>query len=187
MKKLLFSIVLFASFNVFGAIVGVPFIPQQDARFDAIEQDMAAAQSDITTIQALPAAHAYTTDGISNVRIARATYDVAVNLGTIAPHLLGVSLPAKAIIKQSWFYIDTQFVDAGSGTVAISCEDANNVLTASDITGITAGTITTGASTGSAATMVGGIAAACELTATVATAAQTSGKLTVFVEYVISN
>jgi len=92
----------------------------------------------------------------------------------------------RVIDRQTWFYTVTQFVDAGAGTVAISCEDANNLYTATDITGIAVGTITAGAADGhAAATFVGSIAAACEVTATVATAAQSAGKLIFFIEYVV--
>lgn len=155
-----------------------PFQPEVDKRFKAIE-------ADVTTLEALPSSASYTADGISAVRVARATYDVAVNGGGTGAHGLLVSLPAKALVKQVWFQIITQFSDSGSGTVALSCEDAGNLYVAADVTGITAGTTTTGVATGSAATMVDGIAAACEITATVATAAQATGKMIVFVEYVV--
>lgn len=120
------------------------------------------------------------------MRFAKAIYDVDTDGGTIAAHGLGVYLPAHAIIKQAWFYTDTQFVDGGSGTVALHCEDANNIYSAADVTGITAGTTTSGVSTGTAATMKDAIAADCEITATVAGAAQTAGKMTIFVEYVVA-
>lgn len=127
-----------------------------------------------------------TKEGHFQIRVAKAIYDTEVDGGTAGAKGLGVFLPAKAIIKQSWFYTDTQFVDAGSGTVALSCEDANNIYSAADVTGIAVGTTTSGVSTGTAATMVKGIAAACEITATVATATQSAGKMTIFVEYVVS-
>lgn len=116
----------------------------------------------------------------------RVPYDVAVNGGSVGAHGLGKYLPAKAIVTQAWFYTVTQFTDSGTGTVAISCEDANNLYTATDITGITATTVTAGAATGSAASMVKGIAAPCEVTATVATAAQTAGKLIFYIRYVLA-
>lgn len=127
-----------------------------------------------------------TKEGQFSVRVAKAVYDVSTDLGTIAAHGLGVSLPAHAVVKQVWFYTETQFVDAGAGTVALSCEDANNLYSAADVTGIAVGTTTAGVATGTAATMVKAIAADCEITATVAGAAQTAGKMTIFVEYVVS-
>jgi hypothetical protein len=128
-----------------------------------------------------------TAEGLNASRVARVTYDVAVDLGTVAPHALGVTLPAKAIIVRTWFYIVTQFTDAGAGTVAIHCEDANNLYTATDITGMSVGATTAGAIDGGAeSTFLGSIAAACEITATVATEAQTAGKLIFFVEYFVA-
>lgn len=128
---------------------------------------------------------AQSAEGLHLKRIARVTYDVAVDLGTIAAHTLGVSLPANALIQRSWIYVITQFVDAGSGTVAFHCEDANNIKTATDITGTADGGIIEGAQLGTTATMTGSIAATCEITATVATSAQTAGKAILFVEYLV--
>lgn len=99
---------------------------------------------------------------------------------------LGVDLPANAIITRTWFYVKTQFVDSGSGTVAVHCEDANNLFSAADITGYSDGTIVSGAITGSSpGTYIAGIAAACDVTATIATAEQTAGVLDFFIEYVV--
>ena len=124
-------------------------------------------------------------DGNSSGRIARVTYDVAVDTGTIGAHLLGLSLPANSIITRSWFYTVTQFVDAGAGTVAISCEDANNIYSAADITGIAGGAFTSGVQDDAIGNFTGSIAASCEVTATVATAAQSAGKLILFIEYTV--
>ena len=126
-----------------------------------------------------------TSDGLMAVRTARATYDIAVDGGDAAAHGLGVTLPANALILHSWFYVVTQFVDAGAGTVAIHCEDADNIYAAADITGNSAGAVVEGVQDGTAANFTGSIAAACELTATVATAAQSAGKLILFVDYVV--
>ena len=128
-----------------------------------------------------------TTEGIYAHKVARVVYDVATDLGTIAAHDLGVTLPAGAVITRSYFKIITQFVDAGSGTVAISCEDANNIKTATDITGSAANAFIEGASTGATSAFTRDIAADCNVTATVATAAQTAGKLILWIHYVIED
>jgi len=130
-------------------------------------------------------------DGYMQKRIVRATYDVLVDGGVAAAYGLGVTIPADAIIVRSWFYTVTQFVDAGSGTVALSCETANNIFSAADITGNAAGVLVDAVQDGTFANFDGSgaagiLGAACELTATVATAAQTAGKLVLFVEYVIA-
>ena len=126
-----------------------------------------------------------TTEGLGLRRVAVVDFDCAVDTCTQGAKNLGVALPAKAIITRSFLRIETQFVDAGAGTVALHCEDANNILSAADITGFAVGSFNEGASTGSAATMVGSIAAACNITATVATADQSAGKLRLWVEYLV--
>lgn len=128
---------------------------------------------------------AASTSGLGLKRIARATFDTAAGNGAIGAHSLGVQLPAKAIIQRSFFFVKTQFVDAGAGTVALHCETADNIFAAADITGIAANAITTGVSDGATANMKL-MTAACNITATVAGADQTSGKLDVFVEYVVA-
>lgn len=127
-----------------------------------------------------------TIDGLNAKRILRSTYDVAVDGGTVAAHALSESLPANAIVSQVWFQIITQFVDAGSGTVALSCAGANDLFSAADITGDAAGVITAGVPVGTAATMFD-VGSTCVVTATVATAAQSAGKMVIFIEYVVTD
>ena len=126
-------------------------------------------------------------EGLFAHRIARFIYDEAVDGGAIAAYGLGVTLPAGAVIVRSYFKIITQFVDGGSGTVALSCEDANNIKTATDITGSADNAFVEGESDGAAANFQRDIAAACEITATVAGAEQTAGKLVGWVEYVVED
>ncbi len=125
-------------------------------------------------------------DGLHAKRIARATLNCAASGCSVGAHSLGVSLPAKALITRSYIYVVTQLSDTGTCTVAISCEDANNIKTATDITGTAAGGLIEGQSTGAASTFVGSIAATCAITATVAdggSCVPVAGKAIVFVEY----
>lgn len=128
-------------------------------------------------------------EGIIARKTARATYDVAVDGGTVGARGLGVWLPAKALITRSYFYVVTQFASTAgaTATMAFSCEDANNIKTASSYNGPSAGSFVEGQSTGTAASMVGSIASACEITATIATASQTAGKANIFVDYVVGD
>jgi hypothetical protein len=126
-----------------------------------------------------------TSDSLMAERTARVTYDVSVDGGEVGAHALGVSLPANSIITRSWFYTVTQFTDGGSGTVALSCEDAGNIYAAADITGNSAGAFVTGVQDDAIGNFTGSIAASCEVTATVATAEQTAGKLILFIRYVV--
>lgn len=128
-------------------------------------------------------------DGHSALRIARAEYDVATDGGTVGTYDLGIDLPANAMIMQSWFYIDTAFVDSGAGTVALHCEDAGNIKAATDLTAISTGVLTNGIQVGfdDITTVSTGIAAACDVTATVAGVDQTAGKLTLWLLYTVHN
>lgn len=126
-------------------------------------------------------------EGLFGAKVARFVYDTAGGAGAIGAHTLGVTLPARAVIVRSYFKVITQFTDSGSGTVAISCEDANNIKTATDITGSAANAFVEGQSTGAISAAVRDIAAACVVTATVATATQDAGKLVGWVHYVLEN
>jgi hypothetical protein len=117
--------------------------------------------------------------------VAKFQYDFSYYGGDTGTYSLGVYLPANAIITRSFLYVDTQLVDDGSGTLAFHCEDANNIKTATDMTGSSAGAFIEGESTGASSAFKGSIAARCEITATIATAAITAGKITGWVKYVV--
>lgn len=151
-KLLLLVLVLFSPLAAFSA--GIPYSPELDARLSPLPY-VAKVVYDVSTTSALGSS--------------------TVNSGA---HGLGVYLPGKAVILRDWMQIVTPFTDDGSGTVAFSCEDANNILTAEDLTNDSAGY-----KAGNGA--VAGIANRCEITATVATASQTAGKLVLYLEYFI--
>jgi len=135
------------------------------------------------------AAASQLSDGLLAKKIARATLDCdaasACTVGTVA---LGQTLPAKSLLTKSWLYIITQFTEGSSGTVAIHCEDADNVFTAANVVADSpSGSIVAGNQDGTNTDMQAGIESACELTATIATAEQTSGTMNVFVEYVVTD
>lgn len=117
----------------------------------------------------------------------RFQYNVATDGGSVAARGLGVYLPSSAIISRSYIQILTPFTSgaSGGGTVALSCEDANNIKTATDLTGASAGDLVEGQSTGATSAFVKNIAGPCEITATVASTAQTAGKLLGWIEYII--
>lgn len=100
-------------------------------------------------------------------------------------HGLGVYLPAGAVIVRSYLYVNTQLADSGSGTVAFHCEDANNIKTATDMTGTADAGWIEGQSTGATSAFVGSIAASCEIKATIGGVDLSAGKITGFVQYLI--
>lgn len=138
----------------------------------------------------------YTSDGRNVKRVARVTYDIGNSsvLGSSVVdsgvHNTGVTLPKNAIITDSYLYVKTQLQSSTSGaTIAFKCEDANNLFTAADITGSSAGAILSGTNYGAdssgAANMTAGIADECRIKATIATDNLKAGKVILFVEYVI--
>ena len=122
-------------------------------------------------------------EGLNSQGLAIFDYDFDVDGGAIGSITTGVTLPAKAIITDCYFRVETQGVDAGSGTLAVSCEDAGNIFAAADFTGNAAGSFVAGAPLGTVASMVDDIAAACDITWTIATAALTAGKFRGYCQY----
>lgn len=130
-------------------------------------------------------------DGLGALRVARATFNPSATAGqrTVAAHGLGVTIPTLAIVVGGFLQVETALDSADhSGTVAFSVQAANDLITASAISGAPFSTTgqkaivpkaNTPESTGIALT------APRELTATVATTALTVGKATLFVYYVM--
>lgn len=142
----------------------------------AVEESMLIAQS---------------ADGLHAKRIARATYDFAVDGGTAGSHGLGVTLPDNAVVVRSWYTVLTTFTSADdSATIAIS-------IPTDDVAGIVAATAISadgtpwdaghheGIQVGTAATFSEQTTAARELTLTIGVQDLTAGKLILFCEYVV--
>jgi hypothetical protein len=130
-------------------------------------------------------------DGHGRVRVARATYDISGgDDGTVGSHGLGVTIPDNAIILDGVIDVITTFTDNDddSATIAIQVEGANDIVTATAISGGSniwnAGLqdiIPDGAATNMVKTT-----GAKEITAVVADDEIDAGKLVVFLRYVVS-
>jgi hypothetical protein len=204
--------ILILLFSSLALAANAPHSPAADERFSAIENlasakvyvgnssgvaaevdlsgDMTVDNAGVVTIGAAKITEAkmlgIAADGLHTKRIARATLNCAASGCSVGAHTLGVTLPAKSLITRSYINVVTQLTDTGTCTVAIHCEDANNIKTATDITGTAANGWIEGESTGAASAFKGSIAAACLITATVAdggSCAPLTGKAIVFVEY----
>lgn len=131
--------------------------------------------------------------GLGFLRVAKATYDFAVHGGAIGAINLGVTIPANAIVCGGFIEVLTTCTTAGAdaGTMAISVEGANDIVTA---TAVSAGgniwdagkqaiipKANTPESTGVKTTV------ARAITATIATQAFTAGKFNVFLFFVVSD
>lgn len=190
-KTVLFLAVALTALTAYAAVLNPNAIPSSfrgevikqvnliDDRLDVIESSTSGLTNSL-----------YAADGVHEVRVAKASYSFADGDLAVGAHGLGVSLPAKAVITRSWIHVTLQQVDTGTCTVAISCEDANNIKTATDISGSAADALVEGQSTGAASAFIKSIAAACEITLTVAdggSCVPSAGTGQVFVEYVVQN
>lgn len=135
-------------------------------------------------------------DGLNLKGIARFTFDTAAKDSgktsnkTVAAHGTGVILPANAVVVGGGVEVNTAFTSAGgTATIAISVVSANDIITAAAVsgapyssTGLKAITPknNTPESTGIK------LSAAKEITCTVAVQALTAGKLTGWLEYVVT-
>ena len=148
-------------------------------------------------------------NGNSAFKVASAVFDPSANTGerTIAAHGLGVYIPDNAIIRRAWYDVITTFTTASAdaGTLALHVQAANDIVVADDVAdalnpwdaGLHAtiiGSPVLGAATVhdtalelavlEAAAMLK-MTAERELTATIAVQAFLTGKLVLYVEYVM--
>lgn len=156
------------------AILGHPYLPEVDRRFDALEQGNLIKQG------IYPAGSA---DGHYVKQIVKVTYDFAKQGGAIGTTNLGIGLPANAIILHTWVYSITQPTTSAAGTLALKCQNAGDILAATAAASFAAaGASIEGAATG---TTYKYTTAACSLQAVIATGALTAGKVAAFVEYAV--
>ncbi len=192
---MLFTLLTFLP-PAFAARVGSPYRASDDARFDALENGSGIDSSAITNAKIAAEAVtedkvlAQSADGVNFGRWARASFSAIGGSVTIGAQTIPVNLPAKAVIIRSFIRVTTQFADTGTCTVALSCEDANNIKTATDITGSAAGAFIEGQSTGAASAFVASIGAACSIVMTIAdggSCVPSAGAGTVWVNYLVHN
>lgn len=157
-------------------IEGAPFIPEVDARFNALEQGNHLQNNKFPM---------GSTDGHWVQQEAQATYDFAAQTGAIGTYDLGVSIPKNAVVTRSYLYSITQPTTSASGTLAWYCGTYQlfKVATAAASYGA-AGAAIEGTQTGTAANM-STVSGNCDVKAVIATGALTAGKVTLFVNYVV--
>lgn len=181
MKTFLISLLLaFSSFTAHADIEGQPFIPEIDARFNAIEQGQHYNISPGAIQQGAG-------DGHSAKQVVQATYDFAKYTGALGTYDLGYGLPKNAEIVRSYIYSITQPATSASGTLEFYCQTSANggnikAPLAAGSYGA-AGVAIEGLQTGTAANF-STVTAPCHIQAVIGTGALTAGKVTVFLEYV---
>lgn len=192
--SLSFLLVALFSLSAHAALLGSPFMPESDARFNALEKGTGFSAGAISTTDLASGAvtesklEVPTSSGLYVPRVARIVWDQSVGTnGAVGTHALGVTIPANAVIRQVWFFTKTSVVStSNNGTIAFQCNSANDLFSAADIdssSGV-AGQIGAGVEVGTAATMLK-VTTACNVSAVIAVNAFTAGKIDLFVEYVL--
>jgi hypothetical protein len=172
-------------------------------------KDVQKGITPVRTDYQIPRGEVVYEDGLTVRKVAVATFDPSGDSSqrTVAAHGLGVYLPDNAIITKAWIDVVTTFTSASSdtGTIALHAQSADDIVAAIAISdasnvwdaGIHGSKIgfpalaDTGTDTALevAALFAGSylkLTAERELTATVAVAALTAGKLVLYVEYIVS-
>lgn len=195
MKKAAYAIVglVVASVAYFSVATTSPFPPW----LDDLTGDVTISKLGVTSLSTgnIDQADLEIPDGsdLYVKRTARFEYNVAVQGGSVGNYGTGVTLPAKSIVTDSYFYIVTAFSEAtgGTPTIAVTCEDAGNLRAANAFsttvaTDLVIRATTAGAATGTAGTFVKNIASDCEIRVSVATHSFAAGHFDGWVEYQIA-
>lgn len=171
------------------SVAGVP-ITATPAEINLIADGNTATAAEITRLVA--GRSAMDVDGLGYRGVARVTFDAGIAANrTIAAHVSDVTLPAHAVVIGGFSDVNTLFTSSGgnAGTIAIHVEAANDIQTAAAVSGAPYSTIgrkaivpknNTPESTSVKTTQ------ARAITFTVAGQALLTGKLTLFLEYVVS-
>ena len=131
--------------------------------------------------------------GLGALRVARFEFDAGVVANrTVAAHGTGVTIPANAIVVGGFVNVNTAFTsaNANNGTIAISVEAANDIISAAAVSGAPYSTIgrkaiVPKANTPESTSVLASTAK--EITCTVAVSALLTGKLTGYLYFVEGN
>lgn len=127
------------------------------------------------------------TQGLENAKKVKYwEYDFSKEGGAVGDITLrGGYLPAGAIVTSGVVHVQTAVTSGGAATVALKLASAGDVLAATAKGSLTANALIDTVPDGTAANMIR-LTANAQLTATVAVAALTAGKIVVALEYVVT-
>jgi hypothetical protein len=143
-------------------------------------------------INAKCAAAGMVADGLLRRGVARFTFDPSATAGmrTQGAHGMSVTIPQYAVVIGGFFEVNTAFASAGgTATVAIMVQGANDIQTAAAVSGApfsSTGTKSIVPKNNTPESTSIKLTAAREITVTVAVQDLTAGKLTGFLDYVVS-
>lgn len=127
-------------------------------------------------------------DGLAVLRVARVTFDLAVAANrTVGAHASTVIIPAQAIIVGGFMEVNTAVTGETNATLAVSVLNANDIQTATAVSGAPWSTTGRKAIVPKAntpeSTSIKIAATAKAITFTIATAALLTGKVTVYLYF----
>jgi hypothetical protein len=177
MKNWILLLLLVFAANSF-ATTG-PFHPYEKAKFDSVDSNISSNDTDISNLQT-------TNKNYSKIFEFDASAVAAPSGETI---VLG-TLPANAILLESYFYVNTPVIAPSDNTIAFQCESANDLFTATDLTDEPSGTLYNGAidwENNATAPQVTTGSDGCNVSAVIGagTTGVTAGILKLYVEYVL--
>lgn len=179
MKKIILLVFLVLSlFSCFSYadIEGAPFLPEIDARFNALEQ------GNHLLTNSFPSGAA---DGHYVKQSVQATYDFAKYTGGTGTYDLGVSLPKNAIFVRSYVWSLTKPTTSASGTLEFKCQNSHDIMNPTAAASFASAGAAVDAIQSGAASNFSTVTASCDIKAVIATGALTAGKVTVYLDYVI--
>lgn len=169
MKKLLIVLaawIAVAPFQARAAILGAPFIPEIDQRFNALEGDGFSNSHNILNAQPQ----------------AVVVYDFAAAGGSTFTS--PVVLPPNAFITRSYFQIGSSAVGSGA-SIAWTCGVAGNILATTAINTLPTSGFLEGVSTGASTLFKDVGTSACNIKMTVTGAPLTAGKISAYLEFAV--
>jgi hypothetical protein len=121
MRNIFVAVLAFLAFipPVHANLRGAPFIPEVDARFNALETAQAAIPSSKHTLQ------------YSIILGSTVSGGVSTGAGTYAS---GVVLPSDALVTDGFIYFKTAFNNTNNPTLAITCAAPGDILGSTAIT-----------------------------------------------------
>lgn len=164
-------------------IENAPFIPEIDARFNALEQGNHLVNNKFPM---------GSSDGHWVQQEVQATYNFAVQTGSSTANPnglgagiydLGVSLPANAVITQTGVYSITKPTTSTGGTLAFYCQNQYNLLNPTAAASFAGASAAIAGTQNNTITNWSTVTAKCDIAAKIATGALTAGKVTVFINY----
>jgi len=189
--RFLVLLVTIVSFNLMAVDIGGSFyegivnnmnaITATNATVSSIEGDISNIEGDISDAKLDIIA-------LENYKVDYATLDLNVTSTLAAGATVtfpAFTIPANAIIKNSWYEVQTQVVSANDNTIALACGSVT-IDTAADLTDVVGGTIAAADITATATSYKNVGAVACVPTITIGAGASgvTAGRVRWFVEYV---